>query len=63
MNALFFTFAVLVIFAVGGRSLIDPIIEALNNFRGGGPPTRPMHPSPVNDRELLRKRLLRPRRK
>ena len=42
----------------GSRSL-DKIREAIENFRDnfpGGPP-RPMHPSPVNDRALLRRRL------
>ena len=38
-----------------GRALLDKIAEGMNNFRGG-PPT-PMHPSPVNDAALLRKRL------
>ena len=38
------------------RSMLDALIEAINNFRGGGPPT-PMHPSPVNDGALLRKRV------
>lgn len=33
------------------RWLVDALIEALDNFRGG-PPT-PMHPSPVNDAALL----------
>jgi hypothetical protein len=37
------------------RELVDELIEALNNFRGG--PPSPMHPSPVNDRDLLRRRL------
>ena len=36
------------------RSMLDALIEAINNFRGG-PPT-PMHPSPVNDAALLRRR-------
>jgi hypothetical protein len=36
------------------RSMIDALIEALNNFRGG-PPT-PMHPSPADDGALLRRR-------
>ena len=36
------------------RSVLDALIEAINNFRGG-PPT-PMHPSPANDAALLRKR-------
>ena len=37
------------------RWMVDALIEALNNFWGGGPPT-PMHPSPANDAALLRKR-------
>ena len=54
-------FAVLLVAAVmlfGWRSL-DKLREAIENFHdhfGGGPPT-PMHPSPVNDRVLLRRRL------
>jgi hypothetical protein len=36
------------------RWMLDALIEAINNFRGG-PPT-PMHPSPVNDAALLRRR-------
>jgi hypothetical protein len=36
------------------RWLLDAIIEAINNFRGG-PPT-PMHPSPADDGALLRRR-------
>jgi hypothetical protein len=36
------------------RSLLDALIEAINNFRGG-PPT-PMHPSPADDGALLRRR-------
>jgi hypothetical protein len=36
------------------RWTVDALIEAINNFRGG-PPT-PMHPSPSNDADLLRKR-------
>lgn len=36
------------------RWLVDALIEALNNFRGG-PPT-PMHPCPVNDAAVLRRR-------
>ena len=35
--------------------MLDALIEAINNLRGGGPPT-PMHPSPANDAALLRKR-------
>lgn len=37
------------------RSMLDAVIEAINNFRGGGPPT-PMHPSPADDAALLRRR-------
>jgi hypothetical protein len=36
------------------RRLLDALIEAIDNFRGG-PPT-PMHPSPANDGALLRRR-------
>lgn len=36
------------------RWLLDALIEAINNFRGG-PPTA-MHPSPADDSALLRKR-------
>jgi hypothetical protein len=36
------------------RRLLDAIIEAINNFRGG-PPTA-MHPSPADDGALLRRR-------
>jgi hypothetical protein len=36
------------------RWLVDTLIEALNDFRGG-PPT-PMHPSPINDAAFLRRR-------
>jgi hypothetical protein len=35
------------------RRLLDAVIEAINNFRGG-PPTA-MHPSPANDSALLRR--------
>jgi hypothetical protein len=49
--------AILVAFLVFLRSqrwLLDAVIEAINNFRGG-PPTA-MHPSPADDGALLRKR-------
>jgi hypothetical protein len=49
--------AILVAFLVFLRSqrwLLDAVIEAINNFRGG-PPTA-MHPSPADDSALLRKR-------
>jgi hypothetical protein len=36
------------------RWLLDALIEAINNFRGG-PPTA-MHPSPADDGALLRRR-------
>ena len=36
------------------RWLLDAVIEAIDNFRGG-PPTA-MHPSPADDSALLRKR-------
>ena len=36
------------------RWLLDALIEAINNFRGGPPTT--MHPSPADDSALLRKR-------
>jgi len=36
------------------RWLLDAVIEAINNFRGG-PPTA-MHPSLADDSALLRKR-------
>jgi hypothetical protein len=40
------------------RWLLDAVIEAINNFRGG-PPTA-MHPSPADDSALLRKRSRKP---
>jgi hypothetical protein len=36
------------------RRLLDALIEAIDNFRGG-PPTA-MHPSPSNDAALLRRK-------
>jgi hypothetical protein len=36
------------------RRLLDALIEAIDNFRGG-PPTA-MHPSPSNDGALLRRK-------
>jgi hypothetical protein len=36
------------------RRLLDALIEAIDNFRGG-PPTA-MHPSPANDGALLRRK-------
>ena len=35
------------------RWMLDALIEAIDNFRGG-PPT-PMHPSPADDGTLLRR--------
>ena len=40
------------------RDLLDALIDALNNFRGG-PPTA-MHPSPANDAMLLLRRRRNP---
>jgi hypothetical protein len=40
------------------RWMLDALVEAVNNFKGGGPRT-PMHPSPVNDAALLRKKFRR----
>jgi hypothetical protein len=37
------------------RPMAEKIIEAIDKFRGGGPPT-PMHPSPAGDDALLRMR-------
>jgi hypothetical protein len=37
------------------RRVAEKIIQAIDNFRGGGPPT-PMHPSPAGDDALLRRR-------
>ena len=42
--------------AIGFRNEVaEAIRQALDNFRGGGPPT-PMHPSPAADTALLRRR-------
>jgi hypothetical protein len=45
--------AALLILLASQRRLVDALIEAINNFRGG-PPTV-MHPSPSDDTALLRK--------
>jgi hypothetical protein len=37
------------------RWMLEALIDAINNFKGGGPPT-PMHPSPADDGALLRRR-------
>ena len=37
------------------RRLVEALAEAIDRFRGGGPPT-PMHPSPAGDNALLRSR-------
>ena len=47
-------FVALLVTVCSQRWLVDTLIEALNNFRGG-PPT-PMHPSPVNDAAFLGRR-------
>jgi hypothetical protein len=47
-----FTAAVLAV--ISQRWLVDALIEAIRNFRGG-PPTG-MHPSPANDAALLQRR-------
>ena len=44
----------LLLFLCFQRRLLDALIEAIDNFRGG-PPT-PMHPSPADDGALLRRR-------
>jgi hypothetical protein len=51
-----FVFLVLAVAAMltWKRSMLDALIEALDNFRGG-PPTA-MHPSPSNDTALLLRR-------
>lgn len=49
-----FLILVVVVALLFRRSMLDALIEAINNFRGG-PPT-PMHPSPANDAALLRRR-------
>ena len=46
--------ASLVIFSFK-RGIMEALVEAINRFRGGGPPT-PMHPSPAGDDALLRRR-------
>jgi hypothetical protein len=46
--------AALLLFLCFERSLLDALIEAIHNFRGG-PPTA-MHPSPADDGALLRRR-------
>jgi hypothetical protein len=38
-------------------SVLEAILEAINNFRGG-PPT-PRHPLPADDRAILRQRRFR----
>jgi hypothetical protein len=47
-----------VVVLLSRRSMLDALIEGINeiagNFRGGPPP--PMHPSPADDGALLRKR-------
>jgi hypothetical protein len=45
--------AALLLFLLSQRWLMDALIQAIKNFRGG-PPT-PMHPSPSDDSVLLRR--------
>ncbi len=52
--------AVACLLAISFRSrfaheLAQAIEQAIDNFKGGGPPT-PMHPSPAGDDRLLRRR-------
>ena len=47
-------FAAILLFLCSQRWLLDAMLEAFNNFRGG-PPT-PRHPLPANDGFLLRRR-------
>jgi hypothetical protein len=44
----------MLLFLLSRRWMVDALVEALNNFRGG-PPTA-MHPSPSDDGFLLRRR-------
>jgi len=48
-------FAGVLVLFFSQRGLREALVEALDNFRGGGPPS-PMHPSPADDAVLLRKR-------
>jgi hypothetical protein len=50
----FVIFAGGVLIVISQRRLLDALIEAIENFRGG-PPTG-MHPSPADDSALLRRR-------
>ena len=56
-DALFLGMAAIIVILFSQRRLRDPLmdalIEAIKNFRGG-PPTG-MHPSPSNDGALLRR--------
>ena len=54
LTVLVLALAASILVLVLNRSLLDALIEGIHNFRGG-PPTA-MHPSPVNDGLLLRKR-------
>jgi hypothetical protein len=53
-SVVLFLILVAVVVLLFRRSMLDALIEAINNFRGG-PPT-PMHPSPADDAALLRRR-------
>jgi len=50
-------FTAVVLTVISHRWLVDALIEAIQNFRGG-PPTGP-HPSPANDSALLLRRRMR----
>ena len=52
LTPVFAGFLLLILFQ---RRVRDALLEGIHNFRGG-PPTAPMHPSPVNDGPLLRRR-------
>ena len=59
--ALLITMGVAMILFGSGRlhEIIAQLIEALNNFRGGGPGS-PSHPIPACDTRLLNRRRSRP---
>jgi hypothetical protein len=54
-TAIFYLIFAAVVLIFFRRWMVDALIEAINNFKGGGPPT-PMHPSPADDGALLRRR-------
>ena len=51
--------AILILRGSWAKTLADQFNEAIDRFRGGGPPT-PMHPSPANDSALLRRPCKKP---